>query len=150
MIQIPFASKSADTEPLRRCIAHAANEMGVSQFHVALLMSYFFEELSAQMGRNRLVSVPSFGTFGPKAWFPRHDPDAPGYCYPAFSGAVPLRNFIRLTCPATGAALDALDRHRRHSHPSSRRDRDARMPFSAQRAFRDRVRAQARRLAIET
>ena len=149
MIQIPFSGDSESTAPLRRCIERAAGEMGVSDYHAALLVSHFFEELTTQVSRNRVVRVPGFGAFGPKAWFPRNDPEAPGYAYPAFSAAVPFRNFVRLQCPATGAALDALDRHRRHAHPSSRRDRSARMPFTAFRAFRERISVQARRSGFD-
>ncbi|MDB5290043.1 MAG: hypothetical protein JWL69_1284 [Phycisphaerales bacterium] len=150
MIRIPFSGDSESTRSLRRCVQHAAREMNVSEFHIAMVMSHFFEEMSYQMAKNRLVAIPCFGTFGPKAWFPRNDPDAPGFAYPAFSGAVPLRNLVRSQCPATGAALDGINRCRRHHHPSSRRDRESRMPFSAHRAFRQRVEAQARRLGFET
>lgn len=149
MIQIPFGGTAASTEPLRRCIKRAASDMGVSEFHAAMLMSHFCEQVCCEVAMNRLVSVPGFGVFGPKVWTPRHDPDEPGYCYPAFSAAVPFRNMVRAMCPPSGAALDAIDRRRRHSHPSSRRDRTARNPCSAQRAFRERIRAQARRLGME-
>ncbi len=150
MIQIPFSGDAESTEPLRRCIKRAANEMGVSEFHAALLMSYFVEELSHQVANNRVVRIPGFGVFGAKVWHPRHDPDAVAYAYPAFSAAVPFRNLVRSHCPATGAALDAIDRHRRHAHESSRHDRSGRMPWSAQKAFRDRIAAQARRLGFQT
>ena len=150
MIRIPFSGDAESTEPLRRCIQRAADEMNVSEFHVALVMSHFLEELSHQVAGNRVVRVPGFGVFGAKVWQPRNRAGALGYCYPAFSAAVPFRNLVNLSCPPHGAALDAIDRHRRHSHESSRIDRAGRMPSSAQQASRDRVSAQAKRWGFET
>jgi hypothetical protein len=150
MIQIPFSGDAESTEPLRRCIQRAAHQMNASEFHAALLMSHFLEELSHQVAKNCVVRVPGFGVFGAKVWHPRHDPDALPYAYPAFSASVALRNLVSLQCPPTGAALDAIDRHRRHSHASSGHDRSGRVPWSAHKAFRERITAQAKRLGFET
>jgi hypothetical protein len=149
LLRIPFSGHSEATKPLRRCVERAAHEMGVSEFFAATLMSHFLEELCHQVGQNRLVRIPGLGAFGPKVWHPRHDPDALSSAYPAFSAAVPFRNLVRATCPTNGAALDAIDDHRRHAHQSSRRNRESRMPSSTFRAFRDRIKAQARRLGFD-
>jgi hypothetical protein len=114
-----------------------------------MLMSHFFEAISDEVCRNRLVRIPGFGAFGAKAWFSKHDPELTGACYPAFSAAVPFRNAVRFQCPPTGASLDAIDRHRRHSHRSGRPERSGRSPWSTHRAMRKQIAAQARKLGLD-
>ena len=150
MIQIPFSGDTESTIPLVRCIERAAREMHMSEPQVALIMSHFMEELAHQVASNHAVRIPGFGVFGLKVWNPRHDPQALPYCYPAFSGNLPFRNLVRSCASAYGPAVEAIDRHRRHNHPSSHKDRGHRAAWSAQQAFRERISAQARRLGYET
>ena len=51
LINIPFSGDAESTEPLRRCIRHAAAETGVSDFLAALVMSHFLDELVAAARR---------------------------------------------------------------------------------------------------
>lgn len=148
MIKIPFSGDSEKTAPLRKCLERTANEMGVSEFHVAMVMSHFLEEVCEQVAKNQVVRIPCFGVFGAKTWVSRKDLEEPAYCYPAFSANVPFRNLVRLCAPPDRSALDEIDSHRRHAHHSSHRDRSGRMPWSAHKALRTQIRAQAKRYGI--
>ena len=143
ILKIPFAPTSAAAEPLRKCIERAADECGMSPYLAALVMSHFLEQVAEQVSANRLVRVPGFGVFGPLAWQPRKAGLA-AYCYPAFSASRAFRRQVSICCSPSGAALEAVRRHRRHHHLSSRPDRRTSMPYKALQAFRDRIIAQAR------
>ena len=147
LVKIPFMAAAEDAAPLRQCIATAAREAGMSEHLVAILMSRFFEEISEQVSRGRVVRIPGFGIFGPRAWTPRNA--GLPYCFPAFSAARGFREQTKLCCPVDGAATEAVSRHRRHHHTSSRPERAHCRPFTAMRAFRSRVRAEASRIGQE-
>lgn len=149
LVKIPFTGKSERGESVRRCIRKAAEEMGMSQHQVALVMSHFFEAICDEVSNNHLVHVPSFGVFGPKAWQPRHDPEALPFCYPAFSGSIPFRNSVRACCPPRGAALDGIKKHRARQGNNSGHNREVRRPASAQSKFRQLIRADARKLGLK-
>ena len=149
LLDIPFFADARWSAPFHSCIRRAADETGRNEFEVAIVMSYFFQELTEQVAMNRVVRIPGIGVFGVKLYYPRNDPHALGRTYPAFSGSSAFRNYVATCCPPIGAAVDAIDRHRRHNHPSSRPDRSTDRPHTALRAFRERVRAQGRRIGIE-
>lgn len=151
-IRIPFASKSEQYEPLRACIERAAIESGLTEFQVANVMSLFLEELSEQMGKNKLVRIPCFGIFGAKTWnrdYRKSKLKMPT-CYPAFSGARPLRNLVSLKCTPTQTVLDAFLYHRKHVNSRGQERGKARMPGSAGRRFRLQVNSQARQIGMKS
>ena len=149
MVRVPFSGKSEAGQPLLRCVRRAALETGLTDFQVAMVVSFFFEELANEVGAGRVVRVPGIGAFGALLWRPRHGPDAPAYAYPAFSGSDAFRQQVKWECPADGAADRTLRRHRQSRHPSGADGRQSRRTRSAMRAFRERVRAQARRLGYD-
>ena len=150
LLHIPFSSSSEASGPLMRCIRYAANQCEFSEHQVAIIMSHFLEELTLQVEVGKVVRIPGFGNFGVKVWQPRNNPDATErYCYPAFSAARPFRNVVRLYAYASSASAEAIDRHRRHSHHTSKKGRDHQNPITASRAFRDRIRAQAARMGCD-
>ena len=67
--------------------------------------------------RNQMVSIPCFGYFGPRAYFPKYKDSGPQqmHCYAAFVPAKPLQNAVRLMVPATGVALWGINRRMKQS-----------------------------------
>ena len=145
-IRIPYIPNSAQAQPLRRCIQITAERTGHSDYEVATVMSHFLEEVSNEVCRNRLVRIPGFGAFGPKA--SKAKPGKQRRIYPAFSPFRGFQEMCNMTCMPSGPALDAIDKHRRHHHPSSKPDRHS-TPFTAMDAFRRQIRNQAERLGMK-
>lgn len=144
-MRMPFCSESEKHLPLRKCLKRAADHSGITEYQAAMVVSFFWEELMEQVAVGQPVNLPGFGMFAPRAWQPRHDPEAAAYCFPAFSASRVFRQHVKRCCPPSGAAIDAILKHRQHHHPSSRPERASARPSSAMAAFRADLRAQARR-----
>lgn len=146
-------SKLRDVQAAQRCIARAASDMGMTEFQVAMVLSFFLESVCEEVGKNRLVTLPGFGTFGPQAWFPRPGPLGSKmlpHCYPAFSASIPFRNLVRAMVPVSGVALMGINHKRnRAASGGSGKDRASRSPFSTQRHMRLAIMAQARAFRME-
>ena len=145
LIKVRFMSDQAQARPLVACIERAAREMGMTEFAVAELMSHFLEELCTQACRNRVVLVPGLGKFGQRGYWPS-DPELRAYCFPAFVPARSFRRMVAFRLSRAQGSFDAVRRHRRHHHPSSRPEKCSSRPFMAFRVFRRHMGEQARRL----
>jgi hypothetical protein len=148
-MQIPFYSKSENGQPLLACIRRPARAMGMSEYTVALVMSYFFEALVDETCRSKVVRIPGIGIFAPKAWFPRKAGVMPR-CYPSFSACLGYRQQMACCCSVSDCdALLAIDRHRRSNFDLNQFGKTGRRAWMTQQAFRRHVRAQGHRLGHE-
>lgn len=142
-IRIPFASTSESAEPLRQCLEQTAERSGLEVYQAALIISHFWDAVADQVCRGRAVSIPGFGRFGALVWTPRKAGLSP-HCYPAFSASRAYRALVAFACSPESGCVRSMMRHRRHHHLSSRPDRRRARTFTALKAFRDRIVADAR------
>ena len=70
-IRLPYLNNQKEGDPLRECIRKAVDEMGVDDFTVCRIMTYFMEELSNQVARGRIVRISGFGVFGSRLSKPK-------------------------------------------------------------------------------
>ena len=72
-VRIPFLNTPESHTPARDCVLHAAENAGIKPALMAMHMSHFFEAVANQVTMRRVVTIPGFGSFGPKTRF-RHVP----------------------------------------------------------------------------
>lgn len=149
-IRVPFLAKAEQSLPLQRALDLAATKVGLSQYSMAIAMSYFFEQLADEVARGRVVRVPGFGVFAPVL------DERPQYmvrrggprCVPRFSAAKGFRQEVMLTAPPSRAGKTALKAHSSNHRVSDQRYTSARV-FTSMRAIRDQIAAQLGR-CLET
>ena len=143
-VQIPFLSKSEDAEPLKRCIEAACAKTGISQYAGITLMSFFLEEVAAQVTKGHVVNIPGFGIFAPKEdarpssvarW-------GKGRTKPVFSPSRGFREEVRWGAPPSELTEKKVIRHRRNHSLGSGNSRSASRVFTAMRAMRENITAQ--------
>jgi nucleoid DNA-binding protein len=132
IVTIPMLSPK-QAKPLQGCIAHAARETGVSEHTTALVVSYFLERLADEVSLGRVVRIPGFGIFAAKHY------KGADVMAPRFSAARPFRLQVRHGAPKTDFGSEAL---RRHTHQTGSSKRSSMRVFTAQAAYRDRIREQ--------
>jgi nucleoid DNA-binding protein len=142
-------SKSAQGKPLQDAVHRAAQEMGVSDHFAANLMTYWLEEVAAQVDRGKVVRIPGFGIFTAYGYTPRKK-GIPPYCLPSFVGAKPWRNELRQCLPFRRHNNKAIDNYRQTNHGTSRAKSDTSRVFTTMKAFRERIDAQAKRLGVKS
>ena len=148
-IKIPFLNKPKDGGPTRDCVYRAVRELGVDDFLVAKVMTYFLEELTNQVAKGRLVRIPGFGVFGarlskPKTRHSNRQEKTPPTAYPSFSPSKAFRNMVALCCPLDPIIERQMSGHQRRNnlgHPG----KDTSMPFTAFDSWRKSLRAQERK-----
>lgn len=147
-VKIPFTGNSPRYQTLRSAIACAASETGIDQFRAVLLLSAFFEAVAGSLSQGDPVAVPGFGLFCPSLVERKNR--APK-AYAAFAASRGLANQIKIECPEAKARAgrDLIRAHRKSHHPTNRKEKVQARAFTTQQALRTRVRAQARRLAID-
>jgi hypothetical protein len=141
--------KSEQARPLQNAIHHAAQEMGVSDHFAANLMSYVFEKIVAEVSKGEVVRIPGFGIFGAYGYVPRK-PGLESYCLPSFAGSRAFRNELRECLPFEKNRNETLYIYRGTNHATSRAKSHTSRTFTAMKAFRTRVDAQARKLGIQS
>ena len=67
MIKQLEALRREDAQSTRECLEFAARKMGISEYAVAMTLSWFFEAVSERLSRGEIVTLPGFGSFGPMA-----------------------------------------------------------------------------------
>lgn len=149
-VRIPYMSRREDMEPLQRCLAYAAREHGVTEFDVADIMSYFLEQITVELARGNMVSIPGWGCFAP---MPRRDVRGDkhllGYAYPAFSAAVGFRQEVKYGSPPRDDTVEKFRRYQRNHTRRTHFHRERQRVFTAASAFRERIAAQRRRYLVE-
>ena len=60
MIRIPFLSRTADGQPLQRCIDKAASRGGMGADAVVQVMSLFLEAIADELAKGRAVRIPGW------------------------------------------------------------------------------------------
>ena len=143
MLQMPFINNQEQAAPLLACIRKAATETASTEFFVAETLTWFLEELCAQVARNKIVELPGFGKFGQWSHWPKNV-DLHKYAFPAFEPSKLLKKEIASSLHPAGKDADAIRRHRRHNHPTSKKGRSAARPFKAFEVMRRHIRRQAR------
>jgi hypothetical protein len=147
--KIPFTSKGESSKPLKRCIRHAAQENGVSEFVVARVMADFLTQLAEEVSTGNVVSIPGFGKFGAIPVEPKRPrPNGQPFVVPRLYPARAFRNECDATCsvPRARKNVDALRGYARHQHPTSRPERAHSRVFTAMKSFKERLTAQERAL----
>jgi len=146
-VKIPFMPTSESAQPLHDCIRVTAQSMAVSEYFVALTMSYFLEELAVQVCRDRMVSIPGFGAFGAKVYEPT-DGRLPRP-YPAFVASRAFRNMVLYRANPVAPVAEQLEGYRRRHNVFSRPDKTRSMTHIAMHAWRVHIEAQAREISID-
>ena len=82
-VRIPFMPKSSQARPLQDAIHDTAQAMGASDHFTANMMSYFLENVAAQVSKGTVVRIPGFGIFTAYGYTPRK-PGLDHYCLPSF------------------------------------------------------------------
>lgn len=141
-IRIPYNAKAEDAQPLQRCVDFAAENHAMSEYDVAIIMSYFLEQLAAEVASGRMVVIPGFGAFYPLKH--RKKDGLTGDWFPAFTGNTGFRNEVRYGNPPSDETLEKLCRYRRNHNRVS--TRVGQRVHSAMQGIRDRVGAQKRKL----
>ena len=141
-IRIPYNAKAEDAQPLQRCVEFAAENHAMSEYDVAIVMTYFLEQLAAEVAAGRLVVIPGFGAFGSLRHRTKTGLD--GDWFPAFLANLGFRNEVRWGNPPSDETL-AKFRGYRNNHDRVN-SRVGQRVHSAMKGFRDRVGAQKRKL----
>jgi hypothetical protein len=141
--------KSDRNATLAEVVNYTADQMGVDEFHVAEMMSHFFERLAFQVAAGKDVLIPCFGLFGVSVYeSKKNGPDRPlPRPYPAFSGARPFRNEVIACCPRNTELSIPIRKHRKHNHHSTTvaNGKDSQRTMTAMSQFRDRLQAERRK-----
>lgn len=150
-IHVPFLNNQDEAHPLRACVARAVRELGVDDFLVARIMTYFLEELTVQVSKGRVVRIPGFGNFGARLSKPktRHsDPTRTEKTlptpYPTFSPSKAFRNEVAMNCPLDPVVDRTMRAHQRRNN-LGQPGRETAMPFTALKRWREILAAQERR-----
>ncbi len=148
-MKIPFAPKSAGAQSLNRCVKAVAAQTNKHPEEVALLLTYFFEELACEVARGRMVTIPGFGAFGSYLHKPRNG-DVP-FGQPTFSACRPFRNEVRFGSAGAGASVThaKMRNHRRNHHTSSRSTTEVSRTFTTMQTARKHFKATLRQLHVD-
>jgi len=147
-MRIPFVVNQDDAEPLKRIVFAVAKRTNTTPYMAATFMSYFLEELACEVAKGNAVSLPGFGLFAPVTVKPKFT-DKEIHASPRFSASRVFRQEVAATCTPYPVGAIKWDRYIRSHRLSSKPYRSGGRVFTAQRAFRDRVRAQAVKAGID-
>lgn len=141
MIRIPFLSRTADGQPLQRCIDKAASRSGMGADAVVQVMSLFLEAIADELAKGRAVRIPGWGIYVPAPIPDRHrrmsrNPSA--RCKPVFSASRGLRAQVAMGLGPRPENARILKRHRSNHANSTGTQR----VFTAMQALRQQVAAQ--------
>ena len=126
-VRIPFLNTPESHTPARDCVLHAAENAGIKPALMAMHMSHFFEAVANQVTMRRVVTIPGFGSFGPKTRF-RHVPskltgDLP-CAYPAFVASPGFKLDVKMRVrPALTPETDPMRRFVRNGSARQRHTR---------------------------
>lgn len=142
-ISIPFLAKSEQGLPLQRAVDLAATKLGLSEYSMAIAMTYFFEQIADEVARGHVVRIPGFGIFAPSL------DERPQYlarrggprCVPRFSPSKGWQQEVMLRAPASRSGKAALKVHRSNHRVTEGRFGSERI-FTAMHAIRDQISAQ--------
>jgi len=143
MLKMPFINNQEQAAPLLACIRKAANKTASTEFFVAEAMTWFLQELCAQVASNKIVELPGFGEFGQWSHWPK-DVDLHAYTFPAFVPSRLLAQQIADSRHPGDKDADAIRRHQQHHHPTSNKGRCSARPRKAFEVMRQHIRKQAR------
>jgi len=146
MLRIPFAPNQESAAGLREVIKRTARSIGLNEFQVAMVVSHFFDSLADAVGRGEIVTIPTLGKFSPWAWKQKFG-DQREFVVPRF---IPARSFskkVRLECLVSNACNRVAENYRKNNTNTSGMMTSART-FTAMKAFRERLVAQANRLGM--
>lgn len=141
--------KSEQARPLQNAIHFAAQQMGTSDHFAANMMSFILEAITAEVCKGEVVRIPGFGIFAAYGYVPRK-PGLESYCLPSFAGSRAFRNELRQCLPYHRHRNRELYNYRGTNHATSRAKSATSRTFTAMKAFRTRVDAQAKRLGIKS
>lgn len=144
MIRVPFLSRTADGQPLQRCIDKAAIRSGMGADAVVQVMSLFLEAIADELAKGRAVRIPGWGIYVPAPIPERHrrmsrNPSA--RCKPVFSASRGLRAQVAMGLGPRPENARILKRHRSNHANSTGSHR----VFTAMEALRQRIAAQVGR-----
>lgn len=97
-MELPALQKGAVEAPLKRIIQRTAQEMGMSEQTVFLVLSHLCEGIAREVVMDNLVTIPAFGAFAPVSWTPKSG-ISPTHATPRFSPSTQFRNEVRMCCP---------------------------------------------------
>jgi len=140
-MDLPGLQKGAVSEPLKRVVSKAAQEMGTSEQTIFLILSHLCEGIACEVAMDRVVSIPGFGAFGPESWTPRSG-ISPTHAVPRFSASTQFRNEVRMSCPPFPKAEKQFKDHRRN-HSRKNTETETQTTFSAQGRARKDIEIQA-------
>jgi len=142
-IRVPFLAKAEQSLPLQRALDFAATRVGLSQYSMALAMTFLFEQIADEVSRGEIVRIPGFGIFAPSL------DERPQYlarrggrrCIPRFSPSKGWQHEVMLRAPPSRAGKAALRVHRSNHRVTEGRAGRERV-FTAMHAIRDQISAQ--------
>ena len=127
---------------VRKCVEKGAQSIGVSEATFAVAMTYFLEELAAQVSVGRTVNVPGFGMFAAYTPKRQREKEIP-VKVPAFSASRGFKREVMEQCLHNPTSQAELERHMKHHYPAARPDRKGVRVFTAQRQIRREIIADA-------
>ena len=135
-VRLPKVNTDSEVIALHGVLGRAADRSGLPDHQFVLAMSYFLEELAAEVARGRAVTLPGFGLF---AAYPQRG----NYRVPKFeirfSAAAGFRQEVRSNCPVNSKPFNKLQNHRRNS---SRQRYEGSRVFSTMEEIRRSIRRQ--------
>jgi hypothetical protein len=117
-VRVPFLSKSEQAVPLQSAIGYAASKMSLSHYRVAILITYFLDEIARQVGLGRILRIPGFGIFGPWCWTEKKTQRK--VAYPRFVASRAFRRQVSMCCDHRRTKNKELAAYQRSHHPSSK------------------------------
>jgi hypothetical protein len=101
-VRIPYLNTKEQHDPIKACVINAAERMQTDPLWVAMVMSFFFEEIARQVAKGKMVRIPGFGNFGAKTRFRRvtntHFGNGP-ICYAAFIPSMVFNYMVKMQVP---------------------------------------------------
>lgn len=142
-IRVPFLAKAEQSLPLQRAIDLAATKVGLSQYSMAIAMTFLLEQIADEVARGHVVRIPGFGMFAPSL------DERPQYlarrggprCVPRFSPSKGWQQEVMLRAPPSRMGKAALKVHRSNHRVTEGRFGSERI-FTAMHAIRDQISAQ--------
>lgn len=148
-LKIPFVSTSDHSKPVSRVIRSVADKMGFSEGTAALTLSHFCEEIAKEVAMGNAVTIPAFGMFAPVRWEPRVGHEAPAIATPRFYPSQCFKNEVSLSCDPWPKAERYYNNYRKNHTNYKNKKVTRKTVHTGQKAFRDRVEAQCRRMHVD-